>query len=109
VTASLGRIVLYRLTSEDADAVTRRRRDADNFGARDNHTGYMVHHGNPVQAGDDFPAVVVRVWPDGAVNARVLLDGTDVQWVTWIREGTETGQWRWPETETGQWRWPERV
>jgi hypothetical protein len=97
VAPSVGRIVRYQLSAEDVDAITRRRVDADNFGARNNRTGYAVHVGNEVSAGDEFPAVIVRVWPDGTVNAQVLLDGTDVQWVTSKSEGPRPGEWRWPE------------
>lgn len=95
--ASVGRIVRYRLTEQDAQSVNKRRKDAENFGARDNQTGYAVHVGNTVTAGDEFPAVVVRVWPDGLINAQVLLDGTDTVWVTSRPEGDGPGAWHWPE------------
>lgn len=94
---SVGRIVQYVLTEQDAQAVNQRRADADNFGARSNRTGYAVHVGNAAEAGQVFPLLVVRVWEDGPVNGQVFLDGTDVLWVTSSNQGDQAGQWRWPE------------
>lgn len=91
---AVGRIVRYKLTEDDATGINRRRKDADNFGARDNHTGYAVHVGNEVQAGDVAAMVIVRVWPDDRlVNGQVLLDGTDTLWVTSKLEGDRAGEW----------------
>lgn len=94
---SAGRIVRYMLSEEDAAAITRRRSDAINFGAKDNHTGYLVHAGNPVTAGDQFPLLITGVWEDGSINGQVFLDGTDTLWVTSRHEGERGGEWRWPE------------
>lgn len=97
---SAGRIVHYRLSESDAEAVMRRRV------ARPEGAGWppgaQAHVGNHVAAGDVVPLVVVRVWPDEygpgipGVNGQVLLDGTDSLWVTSVREGAESGQWSWP-------------
>lgn len=94
--ARVGDVVRYLLTQEDADAINRRRTDAEHFGAGDGRTGYIVHAGNPVAPGMEFPAIVVRAWPARQVNAQVLLDGTDALWVTSKVEGPGYGQWHWP-------------
>ena len=69
-----GRIVAYKLTSYDAEAINIERR-AEN----------TSRFGNSVAAGDIYPLVITRVWsqlPGGAVNGQVLLDGNDSIWVT---------------------------
>lgn len=96
---TLGRIVLYRLTGDDAEAINRRRADAEGrmTAIREERTGYQVHVGNLAHGGQVYPAVVVRM-VDGApaVNLRVLLDGSDTYWATSRAEGDERGQWSWP-------------
>ena len=48
------------------------------------------------------PAIIVRVWPDGAVQLQQFTDQTNdseqfgVVWRTSVKEGTEPGQWHWP-------------
>lgn len=83
-----GRVVLYRLTDDDARHITHERV----------HSGQT---GNHVEAGQTYPAMVVRVFPgnpDNAVNLRVLLDGQDPPlWATSRLPGTEPGTWAWPE------------
>jgi hypothetical protein len=86
---SIGRIVHYQLTEQDAAEITRRRTDGPSIAARIAEgkwpTGAQAHVGNPVKAGDVFPMVIVRVWDaseQGAVNGRVLLDGSDEFWAT---------------------------
>ncbi|MDG9703826.1 hypothetical protein [Streptomyces sp. DH37] len=82
---SIGRIVLYRLSQEDADLIDRRR----------DHPGNKLV-GNPVSPGDVFPASVVRTWDDDSVNLRVLLDGNDDLWAPSRHQGSEPGTWAWP-------------
>lgn len=82
-----GRVVHYTLSEDDARVITHRRE--------------TVHgvHGNFVQAGQVYPATVVRVFeanPNGACNLQVQLDGTDTHWATSRPEGTEPGTWAWP-------------
>lgn len=88
---SVGRIVHYRLTAQDADQINRRRP----IGPQDGH-GKVVHVGNPVSEGDVFPLIVTRVWgasEGSAVNGQVLLDGNDSLWVTSAVEGDGPRQW----------------
>jgi hypothetical protein len=73
-----GRIVLYRLNEVDVKRI---------------RPGY----GNTARVGEEYPAIVVRVWLDGyGINGQVFLDGPDTLWITSAKEGTEPGQWRWP-------------
>jgi len=78
-----GRIVLYKLSANDADTINHRRAIS--------HRG----KGNVTRAGDVVPLIVVRVWPDG-VNGQAILDGDDAHWVTSARQGDAEGQWAWP-------------
>lgn len=82
--ARLGQVVAYTLTEQDAAQINRRRGDAsqhicDHVSSAD---GKQIHVGNPVEAGDKYPMVVTRLWPEGLVNGQVLLDGNDTFWVT---------------------------
>lgn len=85
---SPGRIVMYRLSADDARTITHQRAQAG-------------VSGNFVEAGQQYPAVVVRTWsgsPDDECNLRVLLDGQDSPlWVTSRLPGDKPGTWSWPE------------
>jgi len=89
MTPSIGRIVHYCLTEQNAVEIMRRRTTGADIAARipskEWPVGAQAHIGNTVAAGDVFPMVIVKVW-DGAeqsqVNGRVLLDGTDEYWAT---------------------------
>lgn len=95
------RSVLYSLSQNDVEQITRRRV------ARPHDAGWpagaQAHVGNPVRVGELVPLTIVRVWPDEygegipGVNGQALLDGNDSLWVTSAREGTEPGTWHWPE------------
>jgi hypothetical protein len=111
---TIGRIVHYALTEPDACAVNRRRQDFAAF--TEEHprpddpgeagaTGHIGHFGTDVQAGQVFPAIVVRNWENdpGCLNLQVLLDGNDTYWVT---DRVEAGK-MWPSP--GEWRWPART
>ena len=109
---TIGRIVLYTLTSEDAEAINRRRDHATKHmdAHRANANGVMVHVGNRVEQGQQFPMIITRVWgPDARhrstilVNGTVMLDGSDTYWAT--SRGVDTtdqakapiaGMFRWP-------------
>lgn len=93
-TPTLGRIVLYRLSEADAEAINRRR-DAwrDSPSAR---WGYVAHVGARVKAGQQFPAVVVNVLGSQAVALKVLLDGSDDLWAASATEGDHDAGWTWP-------------
>src|SRR6266545_2012738 len=101
--ATIGRIVHYQLSEQDAAEINRRRADYRAFAAGHAHPhepgqpdapGYLAHVGNSVNAGDVYPAMVVRVFEgyDG-VNLQVALDGNDCFWATSRHEGDEHGQW----------------
>ncbi len=97
ITPSIGRIVHYTLTAQDAAEVNRRRSDAKVEGA--GNTGKVVHVGNEARAGDIFPMLVTRVWgdtPDSSVQGQVFLDGNDTLWVTSVQQGDGERHWRQP-------------
>lgn len=94
---TVGRIVHYTLTQEDADQVDRRR--ADFVASPRPHSGHQAHVGNVPGVGDVYPAMTVRVdrtWSPPSVNLQVFLDGNDVLWKTSIPEGDGPGHWCWP-------------
>ncbi len=85
---TIGRIVIYKLNEWDVQRVKE-------FGD---------HNGNYyVSLGQEFPLIIVRVWPDEygtgvpGVNGQVILDGRERLWITSAKEGTEPGTWNWPE------------
>lgn len=76
----IGRIVVYTLTEQDAAAIAA-------------HPG----HSNPPRAGDEYPAMIVRVWPGSeVVNLQVFYDGDGTLWATSRPEGDSPGGWHWP-------------
>lgn len=91
---TVGRLIHYRLSTQDVADVNRRRRRS--AAAPANEWGYIAPRGNPVSTGQVVPAVVTAVFGE-KVNANVLLDGTDTLWVTSREQGSEAGQWCWPE------------
>jgi hypothetical protein len=104
VTPTIGRIVHYTLSQQDAEQVNRRRSDSQSHIAehRDNSNGVQIHFGNSVSTGDVYPLIITRVWgstPESAVNGQVLLDGNDSLWVTSVVEGDAAGQYVWPKRE----------
>lgn len=101
---TIGRIVRYKLTQEQADQVNRRRTDgasiADRIGQDKWPIGAQAHIGNKVEQGDVFPMLVVRTWgndENSAVNGQVFLDGNDVLWATSVVEGPHNGMFEWPK------------
>jgi len=97
---SIGRIVHYCVSKEDAAAINRRRYHAhvhlDEHIANSN--GVQIHVGNEVKEGDIFPMLITRVWgdtPTCCVNGQVMLDGNDLFWVTSaiVGEGPRTYSW----------------
>jgi hypothetical protein len=93
---SIGRIVHYKLASFDAEAINRRRADFTAAQSASAGLGYVGHVGNHVQAGEVYPAVVVRTFGGPAANLKVLLDGNDDYWATSRVEGDGECQWSWP-------------
>jgi hypothetical protein len=99
---SIGRIVHYTLTEQDAEQINRRRKDAQASldWHREHKTGAVVHTGNAVSANDVFPMVITRTWGDteqSAVNGTVLLDGNDTFWATSVDQGEGQRHWLAPE------------
>lgn len=106
MTLFLGDTVLYRLDLYDAEQINARRANfqAFNHSGRAGHkhphdrdiraaSGHVAHIGTPVSAGQLVAAQVCDVSCSPRLNLRVLLDGSDVHWVTGVAEGTEHGTW----------------
>jgi hypothetical protein len=109
---TIGRIVLYTLTTQDAEAINRRRTTGKAIAERMAAdppawpAGAQAHIGNSVQQGDQFPMIITRTWgrdPHSAVNGTVMLDGSDTFWamsrvvdVALNDEPPTAGMWRWP-------------
>lgn len=77
-TPKLGDQVHYMLTERDAEQINTRRMAAPD-----------AARGNRAQAGDTYPAVIVRVW-DTNVNLQVALDGNDSHWATSVPVADES-------------------
>lgn len=98
--AFIGRMVLYRITAEEAKATNIRREDARQNGekTRKEGPGFQAHVGNHVSEGRVFPMLIIA-WKvpvedeHHVVNGQVFLDGNDSLWVTNIAEGDQSGQW----------------
>lgn len=95
---SIGRIVHYTLSEQDAIEINRRRADAKSkyLGRSD---GAQLHLGNRVEPGEVYPMMITRVWgdqPGSAVNGQVHLDGTDLHWVTSVSVGEGPRHFAWP-------------
>ena len=93
---SPGRVVEYTLTEGDAEQINRRRADAQASVAAGTvgNTGYALHVGNAVKAGDTYPLIITRVWSGDyaatettGINGQVLLDGNDTLWVCSVAQG----------------------
>lgn len=87
---TIGRIVHYTLAETDVAAIKARRAAAGE------------HLGNDVEAGQVYPAMIVRVWgdqPTSACNLQVYLDGRDVEWVTSRCVGEGPFHFAWPKRE----------
>lgn len=103
---SIGRIVVYRLTAENAQQINRRRtcgksiaeRIAKNSEAASHWPiGAQAHIGQDTHREEEFPMMITRIWANGKVSGQVFLDGNDVFWAEGVGEGAEAGQWHWPE------------
>lgn len=101
---SIGRIVHYVLTEDDATQINKRR--ADVFNIRERLVagtwplGAQAHVGNKVSAGQHVAVIVTGVWGTGqTVNGQAILDGNDSFWVLSALEGEGPRTWHWPERE----------
>lgn len=85
MTPSIGCIVHYMLSADDARRITTRRKAA--------HAG---EGSNFVDEGQVYPMLIVRVWGEteqASVNGQVFLDGDDTLWVTSVGQGDGPRQW----------------
>lgn len=89
---TVGRLVLYKISEADAEAINRRRMLQE---GQEWTVGAQRHTGNNAQAGDLMPTLVVKVWEGNKINGQVFLDGNDTLWVTSVQQGPEAGQWDW--------------
>lgn len=108
-TPSIGRIVHYVLSEEDAVQINRRRtipsEVAHRIAQNEWPLGAQAHIGNTVNPGDVFPAIIVRYWGGCLLNLHVFLDGNDTFWAT-SRHMYDVGgdgymvpgSWHWPES-----------
>ncbi len=119
---TIGRIVHFTLTEQQAWEINRRRTTSKSIADRLSLTcdsfshpatvdlqpftawpaGAQAHIGNKAKAGDVYPAMIVRTWgdsPDSCVQLQVFLDGNDTFWATSVNVGTEPGTYAWPSRE----------
>lgn len=100
--AKIGTRVLYTLNSGDAAEINAKRDDHD---AHRRHTasestaartGHQGHVGNRVAEGEQYPAVIARVFhPETTTaNLQVTLDGTDAHWATSRQLGDGPGTYQ---------------
>lgn len=85
---TIGRIVHYTLSQLDAELIASKRGYASMYGTRID--------ANVVNAGDVFPALIVRTFGGHQVNLRVMLDGDDTYWACSRGLGDGPGTWAWP-------------
>ncbi|MEU8279799.1 hypothetical protein ACFYOK_04625 [Microbispora bryophytorum] len=104
---SIGALVNYTLNEGDAKTINKRREDFHAYQhahtpsaepGQPGATGHQAHVGNFAEAGQVYPAIVVRVWESSfnSANLQVLLDGNDTYWATSRSEGDQPGRWAWP-------------
>lgn len=91
-TPAVGRIVHYRLSEEAAQLINGRRV----VGTPILPGGTQYHFGNPAEAGQTFPMLIVNASVIGMVNGQVFLDGNDVYWAKEVSEGVGVGEFSWP-------------
>jgi hypothetical protein len=86
---SIGRIVHYRVSANDASLLAIRR------GAGE--------PGNTHVEGEIVPLLIIRPWHQpglyepgvSVLNGKIFFDGSE-SWALSIKEGNEPGQWSWP-------------
>jgi hypothetical protein len=86
---SVGRIVHYVLSEQDAAEINRRRTNGPSIADRIKldtwPIGAQAHIGNEAKVGQVRPMIIVQVWGEtegSCVNGQVFLDGNDVFWAT---------------------------
>lgn len=94
---TVGRIVHYTLSQQDADAINKRRNDASVSNAGYANSGYVVHVGNQASEGQVYPMLITRVWTPGVettpVQGQVFLDGNDNFWASSVMQGEGPRTW----------------
>lgn len=96
---SVGRMVHYRLSQQEADEINTLRKQAwtDVRSKTSNRNTKPARQGNDVVEGTVCAAIVTAVWSDNCVNLQVILDGNDSLWATSRSAGDQPGCWSWPE------------
>ena len=97
VKPTIGRVIYYKLSAQDAESINKRRADAgrNRDKMKVDSNGYQAHVGNSVSAGQIVSGSVVAVWESQMINAKLDLDGNDSYWVTSVSQGEEEGNWDW--------------
>lgn len=95
---TIGRIVHYRLTADEAAAINKRRADArTERSLAKAEGGAVIHVGNTAHAGDVVALLVTDTHGADCVNGQAFLDGNDSLWVTSTTYGIGPGEWTWPQ------------
>lgn len=95
---TIGRIVQYTLSYDDAARINKRREDFAAYVHTEGYqdTGYIAHWGERAEGGQVLPLLITRCHGGSSVNGQVMLDGSDTFWVQSVSEGPDQGQWLWP-------------
>lgn len=93
---AIGEIVHYKLGEHEASSINQSRTDAT---VASRELGLpKTRSGNSLNAGDIYPAMIVRVWNEATttVQLQVFLDGNDTYWATSRSQGDGESQWSYP-------------
>jgi hypothetical protein len=97
---TIGRIVRYCLSEQDADVINadRKKSMAEARAKTSDKSRSPAREGSAVKAGDFVAMIIVAVWGDTCVNGKIFLDGNDSHWVTSrnLGENSGPGFWNWP-------------
>jgi hypothetical protein len=100
----IGKILIYKLTSEDAAVINRRRTTSVDIRERIGHgqwpAGAQAHIGSPVVSGQEYPMIVTSTSTGILVDGQVFLSGSDTYWVENRNRGSHNGQWRFRNWKT---------
>lgn len=92
---TVGRVVYVKLSEQDCTAINKRREDFSKNNLENWQLGSQAHVGNRVEIGEVCAAIIVKVWSETTINAKVLLDGNDDFWATSLVLGEGEHQWDW--------------
>ena len=103
-TLSVGLIVQYVLSKEDAEQINRRRVEGVEL-SKNWPKGAQAHVGNPATAGDVVPAIIVHPHNDEAstFDGQAVLNGNDVLWITSVPYSPYSA-----DSKPRTWHWLER-